>query len=279
MHQPCYPSAWKSTDISILAENGCRVTGFDLRPIKPQPNWPSDQFFSVQGDMSDEETMRDAMAQAQAHFPGPINILIANAGVSDEAHAWPIWKIPLEVWEKRYHVNIRGTFLTIKHFLAAAEAWQDEHAGTEVPNLAVVLTGSETGVYGQAGHAEYASGKAGLQYGLVRSVKNEIIRLNRRARINAVAPGWIDTPMNYGRLDDPHERWVEAEATVPMAKIGEPEDVGRTMAWLASHRAAGHVTGMCINVDGGMEGRIVWPEEMVRGQVPVTQHTHQAQMV
>lgn len=229
--------------------------------------------------MSDEATMRAAMADAQAHFSAPINILIANAGVSDEAHAWPIWKIPLEVWEKRYHVNVRGTFLTIKHFLAAAEAWQEQNGGKELDNLAVVVTGSETGVYGQAGHTEYASGKSGLQYGLVRSVKNEIIRLNRRARINAVAPGWIDTPMNYGRLDDPHERWVEAEATVAMARIGDPAHVARTMAFLASHRAAGHITGACVSVDGGMEGRIVWPEEMISGKALVTLHTHQAQMV
>ena len=112
----------------------------------------------------------------------------------------------------KLQLTLLGTFLTIKHFLAAAEEWQETN-GKEMENLAVVLTGSETGVYGQAGHTEYASGKAGLQYGLVKSVKNEIIRMNRKARINAVAPGWIDTPMNYGRLDDPHERWVEAEAT------------------------------------------------------------------
>jgi NAD(P)-dependent dehydrogenase (short-subunit alcohol dehydrogenase family) len=105
-----------------------------------------------------------------------------------------------------------GTFLTIKYFLLAAEAWQEKN-GKELENLSIVVTGSETGKFGQAGHTEYASGKAGLQYGLVRGVKNEIIRLNRKARINAVAPGWIDTPMNYGRLDDPHEFWVEAQAT------------------------------------------------------------------
>ena len=63
------------------------------------------------------------------------------------------------------------------------------------------------------GHTEYASGKAGLQYGLVRGVKNEIVRLNSKARINAVAPGWVDTPLIDGRLDDPKELWAEAQAT------------------------------------------------------------------
>lgn len=75
------------------------------------------------------------------------------------------------------------------------------------------MTGSETGKFGQAGHTEYASGKAGLQYGLVRSVKTEIVRLNSKARINAVAPGWVDTPLIDGRLDDPKELCAEAQAT------------------------------------------------------------------
>lgn len=112
---------------------------------------------------------------------------------------------------------------------------------------------------------DYASGKAGLQYGLVRSVKNEIVRLNSKARINAVAPGWVDTPLIEGRLDDPAEMWVEAQATVSLRKIARPEDVARMMAFLASHRAAGHISGECVSVDGGMEGRVVWKEEEVGG--------------
>lgn len=75
------------------------------------------------------------------------------------------------------------------------------------------MTGSECGVFGQAGHVEYASGKAGLQYGLVKTVKNEIVRLNKSARINAVAPGWVETKLIEGRLDDPGEMWREAKAT------------------------------------------------------------------
>jgi hypothetical protein len=126
-----------------------------------------------------------------------------------------------------------------------------------------VVTGSESGKFGQAGHSEYASGKAGLQYGLVRGVKNEIVRLNSKARINAVAPGWVDTPLIDGRLDDPNEMWHEAQATVPLRKIANPEDVARAMAFLASHRAAGHISGEYLSVDGGIEGRVVWKKEEV----------------
>lgn len=214
------------------------------------------------GNISSEDSIKSCIAQAKQHH-GPINILIANAGITDESNSYAIWEIPLELWEKTYNTNIRGTFLTIKHFLLSAAEWQASNNGQELENLAIVVTGSETGKFGQAGHTEYASGKAGLQYGLVRGVKNEIVRLNSKARINAVAPGWVDTPLIEGRLDDPQEMWVEAQATVPLRKIAQPEDVARAMAFLASHRAAGHISGECISVDGGMEGRVVWKAEEV----------------
>lgn len=91
------------------------------------------------------------------------------------------------------------------------------------------------GKFGQTGHTEYASGNGGLQYGLVRGVKNKIVRLNSRANINAVAPGWVDTPLIEGRLDDSKEMWTEAHATVPLQKVAQPQDIARAMAFLASH--------------------------------------------
>lgn len=151
------------------------------------------------------------MVKARAKF-GPIHILVANAGITDESNEYPIWEMPLELWERTYRTNIRGTFLTIKHFLRAAK--EDQQAsGAQLENLAIVVTGSECGKFGQAWHSEYASGKAGLQYGLVCSVKNEIVKLNSKARINVVAPGWVNTSLIGDRLDDPLEMWAEAQAT------------------------------------------------------------------
>lgn len=238
------------------------MTAHDLRSIPSSKLPPSPQLFTVTGDISSEESIKSCISQAVSHH-GPINILIANAGITDESNHYPIWQIPLPLWEKTYSNNIRGTFLTIKHFLQSAEQYQNSNNGEELENLSIVVTGSETGKFGQAYHTDYASGKAALQYGLLLSVKNEIVRLNSKARINAVAPGWVDTPLIEGRLDDPDEMWLEAQATVPLRKIAQPEDVARTMAFLASHKAAGHITGECISVDGGMEGRVVWKKEEV----------------
>ncbi|KAJ5883773.1 Peptidoglycan deacetylase [Penicillium subrubescens] len=244
---------------------GCKVTGHDLRHVPTPASANNSNFYSVTGDISCEESVASCIKSAVDHF-GPINILIANAGITDESSEYNIWEIPLDIWEKTYNTNIRGTFLTIKHFLQSAKEAQTAAGNTELENLAIVVTGSETGKFGQAGHTEYASGKAGLQYGLVRGVKNEIVKINSKARINAVAPGWVDTPLIAGRLDDPKEMWNEAQATVPLKKIAQPEDVARTMAFLASHRAAGHITGQCLSVDGGMEGRVIWRADEVLGK-------------
>jgi NAD(P)-dependent dehydrogenase (short-subunit alcohol dehydrogenase family)/peptidoglycan/xylan/chitin deacetylase (PgdA/CDA1 family) len=225
---------------------------------------PRENVFHVQGDISDEASIAACLKEAQDHF-GPINILCANAGITNEASHPNIWELPVKTWENTYRVNSRGTFLTIKHFLLAAKAIQDT-SGRELDNLAIVVTGSECGKFGQAGHADYASGKAGLQYGLVPTVKNEVVRINRKARINAVAPGWVNTDLIGDRLDDPGELYHEAQATVPLRKIAEPKDVAKTVAFLASHTASGHMSGQCLSVDGGMEGRVVWRSEEVLGE-------------
>jgi NAD(P)-dependent dehydrogenase (short-subunit alcohol dehydrogenase family) len=113
------------------------VTAHDLRPITNLPSLP--HLFTITGDISSEESVKTCTAQAKQHH-GPINILIANVGVTDKSHSYTIWKIPLEVWEKTYNTNIRGTFLTIKHFLISAEETQNS-TGHELDNLAIVVTG------------------------------------------------------------------------------------------------------------------------------------------
>lgn len=225
----------------------------------------------VEADVTSESSIAKAFEGATAKF-GPPCVLVANAGITDESTHPRIWELDVEKYDKVHAVNVRGIFLSVKHFLLSVKTHQ-ESSGAELDNVAVVVTGSETGVFGQEGHVEYAGGKAGLQYGFVRTVKNEIVRLNSKARINAVAPGWINTALIGDRLDDPKEMWAECQATVALKKIAQPEDVARAMAFLSSHRAAGHISGICLEVTGGMEGRVIWREDRILGSGQANQQT------
>jgi 3-oxoacyl-[acyl-carrier protein] reductase len=118
----------------------------------------------------------------------------------------------------------------------------------------LVLVGSTAGTFGEAGHADYASAKAGL-VGLLLSLKNEVVRVAPLARVNAVFPGWTESPMTRG-LTDP-DQVDRISRTMALRKVARPEDVARQVVVLASDELSGHVTGQVITVAGGMEGRTV----------------------
>jgi NAD(P)-dependent dehydrogenase (short-subunit alcohol dehydrogenase family) len=127
---------------------------------------------------------------------------------------------------------------------------------------AAVLVGSTAGIFGEAGHADYAAAKAGLTYGLARTLKNEICRLAPRGRANVVCPGWTRTPMARRFADDP-ERVRRVLQTIPVRKIARPHDVAMAILYLASSLLSGHVSGQVLTVSGGMEGRVLYrPDEV-----------------
>lgn len=197
---------------------------------------------AIGADLTDERQVEELFAAARAEL-GSVDACAAVAGVwpsEDE----PVWRLPLERWEATVRANLTATFLTAKHFLREVER-------TGHGNL--VLVGSTAGRFGEAGHADYASAKAALQVGLLLSLKNEIVRVAPRGRVNAVAPGWTYSPMTRGALD---ERVVDrVTRTMALRKVATADDVARAVVVLASDELSGHVTGELVTVAGGMEGR------------------------
>ena len=110
-------------------------------------------------------------------------------------------------------------------------------------------------LFAEAGHADYAAAKSAILYGLLLSLKNEVARLGPRARVNAVAPGWTESPMTRGALTQ--ETLDRVTRTMALKKVAQPEDVAAQVVVLASDRLSGHVTGQIVTVAGGMEGRVV----------------------
>lgn len=233
----------------------------------------------VSGNMSDEKAIAECFKQAANHpyaktllADGDENsqlppfILCANAGIASEGFPVPVVDMELSKWKETYTNNVDGTFLTIREFLRTYRAHSDKLSALDSSNpyhsISIVVTGSETAVFGQAGYADYASGKAALQYGLVKTLKNEITHIDPKARINAVAPGWVQTPMIGDRLADPMELYKESQATVALRKVAQPTDIARSVVYLSSQKWSGHISGQCLSVDGGMEGRLLYqPEE------------------
>jgi len=120
------------------------------------------------------------------------------------------------------------------------------------------MTASTAGIFGEAGHADYAAAKSAILGGLLLSLKNEIVRIAPLGRVNAVAPGWTESPMTRGFVDEDRVRTVTR--TMALRKVAQPEDVAAQIVALASDEISGHVSGQVIVVAGGMEGRTVHPE-------------------
>jgi 3-oxoacyl-[acyl-carrier protein] reductase len=204
-------------------------------------------------DLTLEAEVERLFAEAEVGL-GPVEVLVANAGL------WPPQDVPvvdmtLKQWNETLAVDLTSVFLCVREFLRGI----GKHRLTDP---AAVLVGSTAGLFGEAGHADYASAKAALTYGLCRTLKNEICRLAPRGRVNVVCPGWVVTPMTQEFAADAG-RVRRVLQTIPLRKVGRAEDVARAVVYLASGRLSGHVTGQVLTVAGGMEGRVLYGEEEV----------------
>jgi 3-oxoacyl-[acyl-carrier protein] reductase len=194
----------------------------------------------VQADLTDEAGVARLFEEA-----GPLDACAAVAGVWPSEDV-PVWELPLERWRATLDANLTATFLTARGFLGQL----GDREG------ALVLVGSTAGLFGEAGHADYAAAKSAILGGLLRSLKNEVVRRHPRVRVNAVAPGWTASPMTRAELEDP-ELVARVTRTMALRKVAGPEDVAAQVVALASPVVSGHVTGQVVTVAGGMEGRIV----------------------
>lgn len=195
----------------------------------------------VQADLTREEDAERLFEEA-----GTLDACAAVAGVWPSEDV-PVWELPLQRWEETLRLNLTLTFLTARGFLRSVE---------RTGHGSLVLIGSTAGIFGEAGHADYAAAKSAIASGLLLSLKNEVVRVAPRARVNCVCPGWTRSPMTRREVEDP-EHVDRVTKTMALRKVATPEDVARQVVALASDEVSGHVTGQTILVAGGMEGRMI----------------------
>jgi 3-oxoacyl-[acyl-carrier protein] reductase len=198
----------------------------------------------VGGDLTDEQQVERVFGDVRDAFGG-IDVCVAVAGMWPSEDV-PVWELPLERWERTLRANLTATFLTARAFLQEVE--RNGHGS-------LVMIASTAGVFGEAGHADYAAAKSAIAGGLLLSLKNEITRIAPLARVNVVAPGWTESPMTRGHVDPEGVRALSR--TMALRKVAQPDDVARQVVALASDELSGHVTGHVVVVAGGMEGRVV----------------------
>jgi 3-oxoacyl-[acyl-carrier protein] reductase len=192
---------------------------------------PAD-LFAVKCDVTDAAQVDDAFREVEAAH-GPVEVLVANAGVADDAL---LLRTSEESFQGMVDVNLTAALRTAKR---ASRSMLRARWGR------LLFVSSVVGLSGGAGQSSYAASKAGL-VGLARSLARELGP--RGITSNVVAPGLVDTDMT-ARLSD--GRRAEVVATTPLGRTATPQEVAAVLAFLASDDAA-YVTGAVVPVDGGL---------------------------
>ena len=188
--------------------------------------------FAIQASVADGEAVT-AMFQAVLERFGHLDILVNNAGITKDNLAL---RIKDADFDAVVDTNLKGAFLCMK---AAYRPMMKQRYGR------IINMSSIVGLRGNAGQANYAASKAGL-IGMSKSIAKELA--SRNVTVNLVAPGFIDTDMTAALPEAAKAAMLQS---IPMARLGQPEDVAHAVAFFASDEAA-YVTGQVLCVDGGM---------------------------
>jgi 3-oxoacyl-[acyl-carrier protein] reductase len=183
-------------------------------------------------DVSDTASVTALVEEVEKSF-GALDILVNNAGLTRDNL---LMRIKDADWDAVLDANLRGAFASIR---AASRGMMKRRWG-RIINIASIV-----GIMGNKGQANYAASKAGL-IGLTKSVAKELG--SRNILCNAVAPGFIETDMTAAMTP---EARAALSAQIPLERLGKPEDIAGTVAFLASEHAA-YITGQVFVVDGGM---------------------------
>ncbi|MFE7083584.1 glucose 1-dehydrogenase [Priestia megaterium] len=193
------------------------------------------QAVTCQGDVSKVDTAKKLVDTAISHF-GTLHGIVNNAGVQSE---YPSEILPINEWDRIIDINLRGVFLGCQEAIKYLLKHNIEGSIVNITSVHQKIS--------RPNYVHYASSKGGLKM-LTETLAREYA--NKGIRVNSVAPGAIETPINEEFLNDPITT-KEIINKIPKRKIGTPEEIAAPVTWLLSQEAS-YVTGATIYADGGM---------------------------
>ncbi len=225
-----------------LSQDGFNVAVLDLdeaacQLVVDEIEAAGGKALAIVADVTDESAVAAAVARIADELGAPA-VLVNNAGIIRDNL---LFKMPVDDWDAVMGVHLRGAFLMSK----AAQKHMGEAGWGRIINL------SSTSALGKRGQANYAAAKAGMQ-GLTKTLAIELGKFGITA--NAIAPGFIETEMTAATAErvgaDFEEFKAAAAATIPVARVGQPEDIAATVSFFAREES-GFVSGQVIYVAGG----------------------------
>lgn len=205
-----------------------------LSEVSAQARW-ADRFTMIPTDVSNEASVRELIAAAEAI--GPVEVLVNVAGIGSTTSAPDT---PLEVWERVFAVNARGTFLTCKHSIPAMATRK---------RGAIVNVASVAGQVGLRNRAAYCASK-GAVIALTRALA--VDHVGQGIRVNCICPGTVDSPWVRRLVEESGESLDALQARQPMGRLGLPREVAEAVLYLADETTGGFITGSELTIDGGL---------------------------
>ena len=218
--------ASRGVDVALVSRSGC------AEQAKAIAQEFKIRTFAYACDVSNSEEVRETFRKAIEDL-GSVDVLVNNAGITRDGL---VLRMKDEAFDEVIATDLRSAFLCTR---AVARTMIEKRFG-RIVNIASI-----NGIRTQAGQANYAAAKAGI-IGLTKSNAMEFAA--RGITVNAVAPGFIDTDMTAKLTDEVRARY---SSQIPVGYLGKPEDVAKTVAFLASEDAK-YITGQVIGVDGGL---------------------------